>query len=364
MYIYFILFGWVLLSGAILNGRKKSNKYKKFFLGLSFSAMILILGLRAESVGEDTKNYLYMFDRAKDVQWNDIFHEFSFRTTYFTWDYGYQEQVETGYLILNKFVHIFTDSGHAFLFVIALLTCVLFAVFIYKNSNDVFLSTYIFMCETLYMFAFNGMRQALALSIAIQAYSMIKDRKFVKAISTILLAFLIHNTAVICFAFFSIVLVKPKNETRTFKWEVVVAIMFPIVVLALRNVIAVLFPQYRLYYSTNYWINSLGGSAIIWIFLVSLIFVLYLKHFPLEGTFQYATFSLVYLSLQLTGLQITVFSRLGLYFAPFLLLLYPKAILLFSAKSRRWMKLLLFALMALLFLAQVRNPSRAYSFCF
>lgn len=49
------------------------------------------------------------------------------------------------------------------------------AKFVYENAHEhIFMGTYIYLCESLYMNSFNAMRQVLALAIAVQAYTVLK----------------------------------------------------------------------------------------------------------------------------------------------------------------------------------------------
>lgn len=208
MMVYTILLVFVFTCGLILYRRPYSKDAKIIFLIFAFGAMMIIVGIRGEYVGEDTKHYLTMFQYADRITWKDMLNSTGFRTTWYIDQYGFHDTVENGWLTLCKVVHLFTDNGHAFLFIVSALTCGMFAKFVYDNSVSVFYSTVIFMCESMFMFSFNGARQMLAVALTLQAYTVLKRRKIKTAVIYVLLAALIQNTALVAFALFPFVLIK------------------------------------------------------------------------------------------------------------------------------------------------------------
>lgn len=181
----------ILLLGVLLNKKLENSKYKKIYLLVCFMQMMLIQGLRSYSVGTDTIMYV------------DTYNHYLYKETYafqFThFEYGFQ-------LLYTVFQRINLDSQQM-LIVISGLTMFGFAYFIYKNSKNVCLSTFIFACM-LYPNSFNIMRQYLAISIAINSYQLIINNKYIKASLLIIIASLIHTTAYLMFIPLIIYLVK------------------------------------------------------------------------------------------------------------------------------------------------------------
>ncbi len=172
----------ILLLGVLLNKKLENSKYKKIYLLVCFMQMALIQGLRNYSVGTDTSMYV-------DTYNNYLYKEiYAFQFTHF--EYGFQ-------LLYTIFQRINLNSQQM-LIVISGLTMFGFAYFIYKNSKNVCLSTFIFACM-LYPNSFNIMRQYLAISIAINSYQLIINNKYIKASLLIIIASLIHITAYLMF---------------------------------------------------------------------------------------------------------------------------------------------------------------------
>ena len=361
--IYITVFFAITLYSLYPFLKKNGQQSKKIFLFLSFATMSVVLGLRGDDVGEDTRHYLHVFNCASNVKWSQMIHSVGMRTAYYTDPFGYTDTIENGFLALAKFVHLFTDDGHVFLFVVAVITCSLFARFIYDNCEKVILPTYIFLCESMFMLAFNGARQILACAIAVQAYTLIKKKRWKSAAVVLLLAALIHNTALVGVVVFLIMRIKPQKEYKTFKYAIVATIASPFIVLLGQTILVKIFPRYAGYFLTNFWTNSLGGIVFLWIIEFALILIAYRRQFRTENSFASSCLVLLYLAFELMGLQITMFSRIGWFFRVYLMIFFPSCSAYFTKKTWQLIQFGLMILMFLLYLSYARIPAREYSFC-
>ena len=152
IFVYNTIF--ILLFGKIIKSKLCKQKYKKMFLFVTFFQMFLIQGLRANDVGTDTSFYVSVFD--------NIFH------------------LDSQWLLLS----------------VSAITMVCFAYFIYKNSDDMVLSTFIFSC-IIFPNSLNIMRQCLGLGIAINSLYFILNKKYVKSFIIIAFASLFHSTSIL-----------------------------------------------------------------------------------------------------------------------------------------------------------------------
>lgn len=173
IFIYNLLI--IVILGVIL---RHNPKHKKLYLTICFLQMILIQGLRDISVGTDTKFYVDIYNNYLNSQF------YSWQFTHF--EYGFQ--------MLYNIFHKLNLTSQQMLMIISFVTMFGFAHFIYKNSANVYISTFIFACM-LYPNSFNIMRQFLAMSIAINSYQFIMDKKYIKGLLIILIASLFHVTA-------------------------------------------------------------------------------------------------------------------------------------------------------------------------
>lgn len=362
MLIYIFTLALVVIYSIYPYTQNNSRKSKKIFLWLSFSTMALVLGLRGSEVGEDTKHYLNVFAYSKNVKWSDMFRNINMRTGYYTDQYGYTDTIEDGFLTLAKAVHLFTNNGQVFLFLIALLTCGLFAKFIYENSEDVFFSTYVFLCESMFMIAFNAARQILATAIAVQAYALLKDRKWIKAALIVLLAALIHNTALICFTLFPIMMVKEERRYKDFEYIAAVLVLAPLSIVLLNPVLVKFFPRYASYFSTNYWTNSVGGIVTLWLAELLLVFASHKYKFEANDTFQLSCCTLVYIVCELIGLKLVAFTRIGWYFRAYIILFIPGCRSCFTKRIWQPIRFCIAIMLLFLYISYARTDARIYRF--
>ena len=364
MTVYIILALLIALFSLYPYSKHNSIRSRIVFLFLSFSAMVLVLGLRASSVGEDTSMYMGIFNKAQLVNWKDILANICGRTVFYTYSYGYQDTIESLYLGLCKIIGLFTENPQVFLFMIAAITCALYAKFIFENTEHVVYATWIFLCEAIYMFAFNCIRQLLAISIALQAYKYLKKKQYINSAAILVLAFLIHNTSVICLLIIPIILLPKKYEKRFFKYMLIGSIVLPISISASSGIILRFLPRYAGYFSTNYWTNSIGGSSILWVIELCLVFYSYNRRFPTKDSFKLSSFIVIYLSLELMGLSITMFSRVAYFYRSFLLLFLPDAVTVIKPKYRLIIKMGIILLLLFVYIANAKSPARNYIFFF
>lgn len=367
IYVIEILMLWVF-NLICFHAKEIPINRKKLFLFLSITMLTIVLGLRGNSTGEDTMHYVTVFYQSDVVPWNTIFRSRNFRTAYITYPTGYTDTIENGILILGKIVHIFTNNPQVFLFIISAITMGFLAKFIYEESIDVFMSTYILTCESIYMFAFNGARQSMALAISINSFTQIKKKHYIKAILLILAGAFFHNSALIYFLMFPIMLFSPKNSNKTykrFKWILGGLICIPFSLPIAESFVVKFLPRYISYFTNpdDFWTAQLGGSTILLILELILIIYMYRMKFKIKYAYEYSVFTLLFIVFFMIGTRLGGIERLALYFRAFLILFYPIAIA--SLNSKKYKKFLIYGvyiLMSLFFLSYAGQETRIYQF--
>lgn len=209
MEIYFILLFWSLFSSVLFLFSVKTKIKKMLYLCFNFIPMALVSGIRSSSVGTDTKMYHYLFN---------LFSTQEIQLSFYS-----DDLIEIGYVALNKFIGLLTDDSQIFIFFISFLTMILFSYFLYKNSCNVCLSTFLFIgmfffCETL-----NTVRQSLATAILCCGYHFLLENK--KRIYSIFVAFAtsIHFSSVIFFFFLYLF---PIDREKTYKYILILFLVF------------------------------------------------------------------------------------------------------------------------------------------
>jgi hypothetical protein len=181
--LYFVAFSIIFIVGFIFYEYwNSSNLSRKIYLFSSITILFVISGIRGESVGTDTANYLRGFRGIRNAHFNEMFEI---------------ERWETGYVLLNKLSSYISDNDQVILFVTSVLALIGVGYFIYKNSNNVVFSLYLFVSLYLYFFSFNGIRQAIAISIIVSGFHLIRERSLFKYLIIVLIASFFHVTAIL-----------------------------------------------------------------------------------------------------------------------------------------------------------------------
>lgn len=361
MIIYVIEIVLIILMGIFLYEKKIS---KKMFVVFSFTLMALVLGLRGNQVGEDTQHYIDIFRMSKNIPWKIVFT--SGTDVVYDTAWGSEQPVEVGYMILNKLIGIFTSNGQWLIFIVACLTCWLMAKFVYENAHEhVFMGTYIYLCESLYMNSFNAMRQVLALGIAVQAYTVLKKFNgggYRKAVMYILIACLFHKSAIVLLIL--IPLWRIKKNQQALKYVLLGSILFPFSMTALFQLVSKIIPRYASYFTNNYWKSNLGGMIILWFIEIIICFFIYFKKIQRDDkeTFIAVSYTVIYIALEIVGLRVTIFTRMSLYFRIFLIFLFPLFARYIKPKSRFIYRTGVLALLGALFMSYASIPARMYQF--
>ena len=195
MLIYFIFFG--ILFGAYMlffkSGFVKKEQTSKLLFAIVFGlSFFLLLALRHPNMGVDLKDnpitgkvgYCTMFELIGQMSWKDVFTE----------QVGHYEQ---GYVIFNKIVSIFSKDRQAIVVACALINAICVSIFIYKNSEQSFFTTIIYLSLPSFFILLSGVRQGIAIGITMLAFLCIKEKKWFGFILLVLLASTIHTSSIL-----------------------------------------------------------------------------------------------------------------------------------------------------------------------
>lgn len=186
-YLFLTIFPAVLsiFFNAFGKSIKNNNRDKRIYLFICGFVMFLMIALRHNSVGsDDSFNYYSNWSDLQSLSFN------SMKT------YVPNHEMEAGYLytvwVLSKvFVHpqfLFVITGAFFSFSVCR--------YIYINSKEPSISLVMFYCLGLYTFMVQGLRQSIAMSLCLFAIEFCKNKKPIKFLVLIAIAFLFHKSAV------------------------------------------------------------------------------------------------------------------------------------------------------------------------
>lgn len=184
MITYILLASFPLLLSVFFPGVKETDKKKRKYLFLCGTVLVLFMGLRTKYLGStDTYNYYNMMQRA-------LLHT--------SWESYYNDDgVEKGFQFFVYILSRIFDSPQMLLFVTSLIFVVAALYCIYKNSENVVLSTVMYITLGLMQFEMQGMRQALAMAICMFAFEFVKKKKLIPFALLVILAVQMHRTALV-----------------------------------------------------------------------------------------------------------------------------------------------------------------------
>ncbi len=201
--IFVVNFLLVLFWGAVLIYNGKSEKNKKIFVIIVCVQWILISGLRADSVGADTENYMNFFDHHAKLSWRNVFAEIkSYFTTKQTSSDPYLG-IEPLFVLFNKLVSVVTTNHVIYKFIVAIIFTTALGRYVYKYSEDPCLSFAIYGCLFYNMFSLTGYRQVLAVTICVLwGYRYIRERKLIPFLILLIVGTLIHKSLLVFGVFY------------------------------------------------------------------------------------------------------------------------------------------------------------------
>ena len=176
--LYVVTFG---LSG-LLCSVKFSNKYVKF---LMIIIPPILLATFRHNVGYDYGSYIEGYNNMFSVSIESIFNEYTIGDP-------------IAYYLITKFATFF-KSDRVYLMILAILSIVPGVLYIYNDWKDSRLKSlmiFIFMFNP-FIFSFSACKQGIALSILMFSLKYIFERKLIKFIFCVLIAFLFHSTAIV-----------------------------------------------------------------------------------------------------------------------------------------------------------------------
>ena len=157
-----------------------------------------LLAFRGLQCGNDTKQYLRLFNKYTAYNAIQLFTEYNH---------------ELGYKLLNKLVGIITNDYQILLAVTAFICVPPLWLFYRRESEHQLLTIALFLTVFPFVLYFSGIRQAITISLGVPAWYCAKNKKFFAFICVVMLAMLFHTSA------FMLMVIYPLYYTRiTKKW--------------------------------------------------------------------------------------------------------------------------------------------------
>lgn len=300
------------LSVPLDKNKKVSIGWDKIYL-VAFSVILLLLcGLRSSEIGVDTGTYVSTFMIPEALE-----SSVDGNTKY-----------EIGYVLFVKLLRLFTKHHQVYIFATALVMIVGLYYFVRENCSGQYGIALMVYVAFLYYVDFSAIRQAMALSIAINSLQFLKKKKWVPALLIILLGASFQKTALL------LLVMVPFIITTREKLKVVIAVALSVVgVLIFEPLVELLlkiFPIYERYWNSEM-MEGTGGVGVFAI-MVSVLCViaagtLFADRVRFRNPIHRNRFvlaligSIFTVTINLLGRQYGIFSRMTRYFIPYVMVL-------------------------------------------
>lgn len=234
MAVYLILMAIVLVLAYPLIERKPSIGKKLCYVIVTFAAMYLISIFRY-GLGNDYYSYIYIFRNIQDASGLAIFN------------LGY----EPAFTVITKLISLFTSNVNVLYAIYALLILVPTAYAIFRYSENIWMSTMMFISLTFFYCSLSFIRQSIAFAVILCAYKYVKERNHFKVLLFIFIACLFHSTVIVMIPIYLIAaFVKPTKITVPI-YGVITALVYFLSWPILRLAVLIL-PQYKGYLDLNF----------------------------------------------------------------------------------------------------------------
>lgn len=226
MWLYLLIFFIPVFFFLSTNpGRNQHSSFLfLFLLGLS-----LFVGFSDMFGGYDRYIYGEIFDNIADA--TTIKGDYSDSLLYNFYS------SEIGYTFLNVLISFFTENRYIFILIVTLIIYTLLFVSIKKYTVNYPLATILFL-GLWFFFTFTYLRQVLGATIVWLGIQYVIERKFWKFLVVFLIAFSMHNSAIIFFPLYFV-------PRRKFSPRLIVGIMLSLLILGLSPLPNSLFQVYE-----------------------------------------------------------------------------------------------------------------------
>lgn len=309
MGVFFVLILVPMFVQHIVIGNEYTDLEKKNKRALLFFFLMLtvLLMLRHESVGNDTRTYAYFFDRFCTISWDQVL----------------SAPIEIGFSYFNKLVSVFTSDSQVFFAITAIITSAMIYPTYRRLCLDSSLTIIIFCTLSTFVMMFSGLRQMLAIGIGVIAYEFTRNKKIIPFILCVVLAVSFHTSAFVLAFMYPLYYAKISK-----KWLLAVVPAITTVFIFNEQIFSVLALFIERYTEYDSDITKTGAYTMIILFAIFAAFAFVIPDESLldEETVGLRNFLLFSLVIQLFAPLHPLAMRMNYYYIIFIPLLLPKII--------------------------------------
>lgn len=312
---YILLFVPIMMQHIVIKEyRMDYQRRNRAAMAFFFVFLTLLIALRHESVGNDTRNYIRFFKEYSRVDWSVL---------------G-KEPAEVSFRYLNKLISVLSENPQVYLAIAATVVSAMIYPAYKRLCLDPSLTIVLYCTMSTFVMMYSGIRQMLAVGIGFIAYDFTRKKKLLPFILSVLLAMSFHTSA------FMLAFMYPLYHARiTKKWLYVVVPVLAVCFAFNRQIFGVLTLILQQYTEYDTEITSTGAYTMLFLFgvFVAFSFLIPDEKKMDEELIGLRNFLLLSFVLQMFAPLHTLAMRMGYYYIIFIPLLLPKVI---ACRSKRW----------------------------
>lgn len=244
--VYIINVVLLTLVGLAVEKFSKSRKLLKVYCVYCFIQMTLLAAFRLD-IGIDYSQYYHAFyGISKSADWNEVF----------------QFRYEVGYLIINRLISYVTNNIIVFMGIYHGIMYGLLMFYIYRYSEEKWLSVLAFVVLDYYAMSFCFIRQGMSVVIGLYAIEQMRKRKWYFACPLVLLSSSFHASALILLFYYVLSYINWKK-----RWIQISAVVLSVIAYIfcddiLQMVLIGPFEKYKGYLTSSF----MRGNSVIMVF--------------------------------------------------------------------------------------------------
>lgn len=348
-YVFFFI---VVFIGAIVS--YKAQKPVWYFV-LSVVLLWLLIGLRDISVGADTRGYVDEFTSIAKLNFSEMWKQ----------TLAYKDPL---YILISWSISCISTNYTFYLLIWALFPAVsLYITFKreFKDRSECLISILVFFLLGLFAFYVAGIRQTAAISLVLLSFKSIHEKKLIQFLLYVIVASLLHNSAVIFLIAFPLCFIR-------FRWWYLfflIALIYLLSFVALDSVFVYAqfffgdrFDSYGMGYE-----STQSNSAFIMQIILFAICVYKAKTLIKKDSTNSTLFFFAFIGICFQSMAgiLAEMSRISFYFCVFDLILVPRALEEYGNTKSQNILLTVFSVIAmvyLFFLTSANLPEYRFAF--
>lgn len=322
MKIYIANIVLLTLIGLLVERFSKSRRLVKVYCFYAWLQLTAIAAVRID-LGIDYSQYYHAFYAISDASdWSELFQQFRY---------------ETGYLILNRLISMFTNNIVVFMAIYHGLMYGLLIFYIYRYCEEKWIAILSFIALDYFAMSLCFMRQSMAIIIGLYAIEYMRRHKWYIVLPLVLLASSFHISALVLLLYYLLSYIKWEK-----RWIQIVSVIACVMIyigcdFILDKGLVGPFERYRGYLTSRF----MMGNAVMIVFypvFCSVLFFVFRKKLEEEDQTLNNLVPMLFLGgfLTILSLKHYVVERVALYITIYNIRLIPMMVHCLYRKKQQW----------------------------